>query len=391
MIDEAKKWARSGAAWWGRVRQASGPERDSVLWVGKSALAATAAWWVAQDVLHATSPAFAPFSAVLIMNATIYRSLWQALRYAGAVAVGVAIQGALGFLIGPELFVFPLVAIIALAIGQWRALGEQRTQVATAAFFAFSTYTASSASGDQFAELTQILLLVPIGCALGLAVNLCIVPPLRYRSVEQSIRVLSSEVEHLLQEMADGLRQGDLSAERTNEWIAAGERAQRSLTQAHAGLSTAEDSLPFNPRRLLPAHRGYLAFSRFRQVLVSMERSVYQLASLNRSLNQWQETEDTYKYLPVMHTYADFLTSLACIAHVLSEFDADSLAAQASEALQLTTPAQEKRQAVLKAAQEAGLLLADSTRPYGVLVVEANRLMEEFQNTCTALQTTAQR
>ncbi|MFI9019708.1 aromatic acid exporter family protein [Streptomyces griseus] len=301
MIDQVRERARSGAAWWGRVRQASGPERDSVLWVGKSALAATAAWWVAQDVLNATSPAFAPFSAVLIMNATIYRSLWQALRYAGAVAAGVAVQGALGFLIGPELFAFPLVAVIALAIGQWPALGEQRTQVATAAFFAFSTYTAASASGDQFAELTQILLLVLIGCALGLAVNLCIVPPLRYRGVEQGIRVLGGEVEHLLQEMADGLCKGDLSAERTNAWIAAGERAQRSLTQARAGLSTAEDSLPFNPRRLLPAHRGYLAFSRFRQVLVSMERSVHQLASLNRSLNQWQETEGTYQYLPVMH------------------------------------------------------------------------------------------
>ncbi|MET7760852.1 hypothetical protein [Streptomyces sp. NPDC005336] len=33
--------------------------------------------------------------------------------------------------------------------------------------------------------------------------------------------------------------------------------------------------------------------------------------------------------------------------------------------------------------------LADPTRPYGVLVVEATRLTEEFRNTCDILRTTA--
>ncbi|MFJ6698053.1 aromatic acid exporter family protein [Streptomyces sp. NPDC091272] len=382
-------WVRDVGAWLARAWRSSGHERNTVLVIVKSALAATAAWWVAYDLIGATSPAFAPFSAVLIMNATVYQSLWQALRYTAAVTAGVAVQAVLGFLIGPELFVFPLVAVIALAIGQWPALGEQRAQVGTAAFFAFSTYTMASATGDQAVQLGQIVLLVLIGCGIGLIVNLCVAPPLRYRGAEQGIQVLSQEVEALLDDMADGLRDGDVSSERTEGWIAAGKRAQRSVDQARAGLTTAEDSLPFNPRRLLPAHRGYLTFDRYRQVLVSMERAVYQLSSLNRSLHRWQETENTYSYAPVLHTYADFLVSLRDVAHVLSSIDSDTLTEQAQEACRLSGTAQEKLQDVLGSAQEADLPLADSTRPYGVLIVEATRLMEEFQYTCDALLTTA--
>ncbi|HET6859725.1 MAG TPA: FUSC family protein [Streptomyces sp.] len=380
---------RNGRAWAERALRSSGHERFTVLMIGKSTLAATVAWWVAHHLMHATSPAFAPFSAVLIMNATIHQSVWQALRYTAAVAAGVAVQGALGFLIGPELFVFPLVAVIALAIGQWAALGEQRSQVATAAFFAFSTYITASTTGDQAGELGQIVLLVLIGCVLGLIVNLGIAPPLRYRSAEQGIQMLGHEVETLLDDMADGLREGDVSAERTQAWILAGERAQGSVAQARIGLRMAEDSLPLNPRRLLPAHRGYLTFGRYRQVLVSMERSVYQLASLNRSLDQWRETENTYSYTPVLHAYAEFLTALRDIAHVLSALDTDTLTDQAAEASTRVATAQERLHAVLRAAQSAGLPLADPSRPYGVLVVEASRLMEEFQYTCDALQTTA--
>lgn len=133
------EWLRSCATWVRRAWGTPGHERNTVLLVGKNAPAATSAWWIAHDLLNAAAPAFAPFSAVLIMNAMVYKSVWQALRYTAGVTVGVAVQAAIGFLAGPDLFAFVLVAVIALCIGQWPAPGEQRSQVATAAFFAFST------------------------------------------------------------------------------------------------------------------------------------------------------------------------------------------------------------------------------------------------------------
>lgn len=379
---------RNGWAWVSRVRSSPGYERDTVLLIGKRVLAATLAWWIAHDLLHAKSSAFAPFSAVLIMNVTIYKSVWQTLRYVAAVIVGVAVQAAIGFTAGPDLFAFVVVAVIALTLGQWRALGEQRSQVATAAFFAFSTYATATTNSGRAVQLGQIILLVLIGCGLGLIVNLCIAPPLRYRSAEQGLRILAAEMESLLDEMADGLGSGDVDAERAEEWRTSGERMQSAVGQARARLSAAENSLPFNPRRLLPAHRGYLSFGRFRNALNAMERAVHQLASLTRSLGRWRETEDTYTYAPVLKAYAGFALRLRDIAHVIAELDSDTLVEQADEMCELAAAGQEALQKVLDAAGEYALPLADPSRPYGVLVVEATRLMEEFQNTSDVLKDT---
>ncbi|MFB8353040.1 aromatic acid exporter family protein [Streptomyces niveus] len=96
----------------------------------KRVLAATVAWLIAHDLLDATSPAFAPFSAVLLMHVTIYRSLAQALRYVGAVTAGVLVQTGLVHLAGPDLFTFVLVTLIASSSGG-RNMAELRTGLLT--------------------------------------------------------------------------------------------------------------------------------------------------------------------------------------------------------------------------------------------------------------------
>ncbi|WP_235445370.1 aromatic acid exporter family protein [Streptomyces sioyaensis] len=88
--------------WWRRALKSAGHGRYAVLLIAKSTLAATIAWVISYEFLHAKSPAFAPFSAVLIMQVTVYQSMVQALRYVSAVTAGVAVQGVLGFLAGPH-------------------------------------------------------------------------------------------------------------------------------------------------------------------------------------------------------------------------------------------------------------------------------------------------
>ena len=74
-------------------------------------------------------------------------------------------------------------------------------------------------------------------------------------------------------------------------------------------------------------------------------------------------------------------------AHASSvPLDEDHLADQAEELCQLADRAQHYRRQVSEQAESDGLPLADPTRPYGVLVVEATRLMEEFQHTSDVLQ-----
>ncbi|MEU9487466.1 aromatic acid exporter family protein [Streptomyces decoyicus] len=357
-----------------------------MLLIGKSTLAATIAWVISYNLLNAQSPAFAPFSAVLIMQVTIYQSLVQSLRYVGAVAAGVAVQIALGFMVGPEVVTFALVALVALMIGRWPALGVQGGQVVTAAFFAFSTYTSATGYPEKITQLGQIVLLVLIGSVVALAVNIVVFPPMRFRSAEYSVRTLAHALCDLLGDIHPVLSAGELEEEQTAQWRARAAQTGELITQARAGMRTARESLYYNPRRLFRRHHGRTGFENYGALLEALERTLYQAASLTRSLDQWRDTETSYNYRTFLERYGTFLASIADSARLLSTLDEDHLADQTEELCQLADRAQPYRRQVAEQAESDGLPLADPTRPYGVLVVEATRLMEEFQHTSDVLQ-----
>ncbi|KAA6224547.1 hypothetical protein CP973_20445 [Streptomyces albofaciens JCM 4342] len=372
--------------WWSRAWGSAGHERHTLLLIGKSTLAATIAWFFSYNLLEAESPAFAPFSAVLIMQVTVYQSLLQSLRYVGAVATGVAVQAALGYLAGPDLLTFALVAVVALTIGRWPALGSQGSQVATAAFFAFSTYVTAPAGLGKITHLAQIILLVLIGCGVGVIVNVTLVPPLRYRSAEHGIHTLARALCDLVSDMYPAMRQGELEKERISHWRGRAEQTGGLITQAENGLRTARESLYFNPRSRLGRHRDRrTGFEGYGAVLEALKRTMYQLASLTRSLDQWRQdgSENDRRFL---RGYADFLESVSRIARILGEVNEDTLADQAGDLRQLADEAQRCCRRVTDRADRDGLPLTDPAYPYGVLVVEATRLMDELQYTCDVLQ-----
>ncbi|MFL1427155.1 MULTISPECIES: hypothetical protein [unclassified Nocardiopsis] len=80
----ARRWFRRAPAFEGR-------ERDTAVLVLKATLAATLAWVTAHDLMRATTPAFAPFAALLMVRATLYRSLLRSLRMVAAVLLGIAL------------------------------------------------------------------------------------------------------------------------------------------------------------------------------------------------------------------------------------------------------------------------------------------------------------
>jgi uncharacterized membrane protein YgaE (UPF0421/DUF939 family) len=272
--------------WFTRSFAYAGYERHTLLLILKSALAATIAWYVSYDLMHARSPAFAPFSAVLIMQVTVYRSVVWSLRYAAAVTAGVAVQAALGYLAGPDLVTFVLVALIALSIGRWAVLGAQGPHVATAAFFAFSTYVGASENSTRALQLAQIVVLVLIGCAVGTAVNITVAPPMRYRSAEYGVRALARTLHDLASDIHPVLGDGAPDADTTGQWRERAARTGRMITRARTGLETAEESVYYNPRRLLRRHRGHTTFEGYRAILEALVRTLYQITSLIRSLDQ---------------------------------------------------------------------------------------------------------
>ncbi|MFI2783642.1 aromatic acid exporter family protein [Streptomyces sp. ALB3] len=387
---EGADTGRTGAVvqWWRRAFSYAGDERETLLVIGKSTLAATLAWLVAYDLLDARSPAFAPFSAVLIMQVTVYRSIVQSLRYVGAVVAGVLVQAALGFLAGPDLLTFVLVALIALTLGRWPVLGAQGPQVATAAFFAFSTYTSSSGDAQRVFRLGEIVLLVLVGCAIGTAVNVLVAPPLRYRSAEYGIRSLAHTLHDLLADMYPQLAEGVPDQDTTGGWRARAQRTEGTINQARSGLETAKESLQLNPRRLLRRYRALPGFQGYESVLGALERTLYQVAALVRGLDRSREDDEAVR--PFLRRYAAFLESAAAVAEVLTTLDETTLLPQAKRLERLAGEAEVRRDEVVEETRRLSLSLADPSAPYGMLVTEATRLLEEFQYTGQVLLEAAQ-
>lgn len=371
--------------WWSRARRADGHERQTLLMIGKSALAATIAWYVADDVIGAEAPAFAPFSAVLVMQATVYRSGLHALRFVVAVCAGVAIQGALGFLVGPNVVAFAAVALVALAIGRWPRLTPQGTQVATAAFFAFSMFVTATGTPDRLTQLGMIIILVLVGCGIGLAVNLVAVPPLRYRSAEYGVRAVASSLHDLMDEIAETLRDveqdGELDADRISDWRWRVSRIWPLIDQARASVRTARESFYLNPRRLLTRRTRATTFAGHEEVIEALARVTDQIASLTRSLDQATDDASGPARGAFLHQYADLLARLSYLPEILADLDDDRIVDQTERLDTAAREAEHLSRGLAEDAVHGDLPLSDPTRPYGVLLVEATRLTEEFRHT----------
>ncbi|MFC9502940.1 aromatic acid exporter family protein [Streptomyces sp. NPDC057002] len=371
--------------WFGRAGS-DGHERHTLALIGKSTLAAAVSWVIARDVMAAQSPAFAPFSAVLIMQVTVYQSLVQALRYVGAVAVGVGLQGVLGLLAGPHLLTFALMTLAALAIGRWRPLGSQGSQVATAAFFAFSTYVAATSDAQRWSQLGQIIVLVLIGCGIGVVVNTLVLPPLRYRSAEYGVHTLAHSLCDLIGDMYPALREGKPDEERTRHWRRRASHLAPIVRQAQSSVHTAWESTFYNPRRLWRRHRHRTSFDGYQAVVDALERVSDQVASMTRSLDQWNDAHADREGIGFARSYGEFLASLARIAELLGQVDEDRLRDQAHQLCEAAAEAQRCRDRLEDDARAGSLPLSDPAQPYGILMAEATRLTDEFQHTCDVLK-----
>ncbi|MET7638132.1 aromatic acid exporter family protein [Streptomyces sp. NPDC005438] len=394
---EAAPGTARARQWLNRAVTAAGHERYTLELVGKSTLAATASWFVAHDLLAARSPAFAPFSAVLMMQVTVYQSLAQSLRYVAAACAGVAIQGALGLLAGPDLLTFALVTLIAMVIGRWQPLGTQGGQVPTAAFFAFSTYVSATGTLPRLEQLGQIIGLVVIGCGIGVLVNITLLPPMRYRGAERSIHTLAQALGARLDDIQRTLREGPPDEELSRRWRQQAAALVPIVTQARSALHTAEESHHYNPRRLLPRHR-HRDFSGYEELVNALERVTHQVTSMTRALHQWpreehtetdkadEADEDTANLRPFLREYAALLRALTRITELFASLDENHLTTQAKQLCQAAEAAQEKREALDDHSRHTSLPLSDPSRPYGILLAEATRLMAEAQHACDVLQ-----
>ena len=283
-----------------------------LLLIGKSVVAATAGWIIANDVLAAPSATFAPFAALLMVQATISESLDRAVRYAGAMVFGVLLVGALTPVLGAATVSFALLMLVALAVGRWRKLGQQGPQVGVAALFAYSSFTHAAAPSASFAQLTSIAGLVVLGCAIGVVTNLVLAPPMRYRSANHAVSTLAESLSVLINDIDNGIRAGVPAQDEADEWLYRAEQFPQVVAQTRATVTRTVEMRRFNPRRLLL--RRQATFEGHRAIISALERVAEQLRSATRGLTYASSNDAT-----LQHAHEQFLSDCADVLAPVGE------------------------------------------------------------------------
>ncbi|MUL41766.1 hypothetical protein FZ103_11365 [Streptomonospora sp. PA3] len=364
-----------------RAHQYPGPERAMLLFILKGTVAATIAWLIAEYVLKSQSPAFAPFAAVVMVQITISESFLRSLRFALAASVGVCLEGLLGFWLNPHVWTFAVVAFLALVLGQWRRLGPQGHLVPTSAFFAYSVFVMPTAAGDRFMLLGQLVVL--LGCAVGIAVNVALLPPLRLRDARYALDNMVYTLRDLLGDISAVLRERAPDPGETQDFWQRGRRLEALSNQARDTIYEAETSLRWNPRRLL---------LRRLPPIIAYDALVHHMARIGEGM---RSVTDIMRRLPdrpgsgeqrMLGRYGDVLQEVRCAVEQLADLDPEELDSVRERFRDHLDRARSQHEEPLPDGDSGAHDGNGERLLYGGLLLEAERMLNELEAAYDALR-----
>lgn len=264
---------------------------DPVSWTNliqllKTAGAAVLAWVLATRVFGLEQAFLAPWSALLVVNSTVFRTLSQGVQQVGATVAGVTIAWLVGTSIGLDAASLALMLLVALGLGKITPLKLDGTAVASTAVIVLTIgYT------DNHHVLVERFLDTAVGIAVGLLVNLLVWPPLRDYSAARAIDSLNNDVAVLLREVGDRLHAGaDLEA--TASWVERCLDLDEAIDSAWGLVRQARESGRLNPR---PGARKVREPGYFDDLLRRMAQAVAEISSIARSVGHSLEEEHTWE------------------------------------------------------------------------------------------------
>jgi uncharacterized membrane protein YccC len=239
----------------------------------KTALAGVLAWVVATDVLGLEQAFLAPWAAVLVVHATVYRTVSRAGQQIAATFLGVLLAWASGTLFGASPLGMGVMLGIAFLLGRHRWLEEESMTVATTGIVVLATNAI-----DQSHLLAGRLLDTSVGVVVGLAVNFLVWPPLRDRAAWTHAHHLPHELGDALSQLASGLGR-DLDSAEAEDWMTRLREVDVSIDQAWGLLRQAQESGRLNPRRSQPTDLDEMV-----RALHLLEQAVAESLSLVRTI-----------------------------------------------------------------------------------------------------------
>ena len=255
-----------------------------LLQILKSVLAATAAWWFASTVMHSEMPFLAPWTALLTVHATVYRSLARGIQTTVSSGLGVLLSYVIGAFLGVELWTFALALLVGMLASRLWWIRDEGIAIATTAVFVLG-----SGFGEQAPLLTDRLLEVAVGVAFGIVVNALVVPPLRDAQASRYVDRINLLMGELLVDMSEELTRS-WDTERAEQWAQRTAEMQDMISSAWQSVRFARESSWGNPRsHAMPPLRRRRAESRpadYREILERVDEGISHLRNLTRTLRE---------------------------------------------------------------------------------------------------------
>lgn len=254
-----------------------GTERDDLVLGAKTAVAAMGAWMLARYFLPVAVATFAPFTALVALQATVYRSLRGCAQYLLAMTVGAALAATLAATAGIHGWTFGLLTLLALAIGRFRPLGEHGTQVAIVGFFAFSS------GQGRIDYIGHLVASVVIGAVCGLTAHLVLAPARHTRHRQEAVEDLYTGIHRRIGTLADAFEEEAPDAARVRQLRRDWRRLSADADRIRHTIDREAENGRLNPRRSIDGAGE--ALPRAHEAVTVAQRGLDHVRSVSRSLD----------------------------------------------------------------------------------------------------------
>jgi cell shape-determining protein MreD len=254
--------------------------RDPVAWTEiiqlvKTVVAAVVAWVIAAEVFGLPQPFLAPWGALLVVHATVYRSFWTGAKQITATVIGVLLAWVTGNILGLDPTALAIMLLAALLIGQVRWLRDEATTAAATALIVLTT-----GFSDEDHILIGRLFDTAIGVGVGVFVNALVWPPLQDLTAARAIQGVGKRVGELLAMIAEEC--GDeCTEEHVEAWVDRTQELDEQVDEAWALVRQARESGRLNPRRDSAVVRKPGAFG---DILRRTEQALAEVRSIARTI-----------------------------------------------------------------------------------------------------------
>jgi uncharacterized membrane protein YgaE (UPF0421/DUF939 family) len=228
--------------------------------------------------------------------------------------VGVLLAFAVGSVLGLNPVTLGVTLLVGFALGATPVFRSDGLAVATTALIVLTTGTSTSTGA-----LAERLLDTSIGIAVGILVNLAVLPPLNDRAAARQVDRIDDRVGRLLGDIADDLA-GGCDAERAEDWVSRSRDLEDEIEHAWRAVTEATESTRLNLRSRL---RRTSKSQTYADVLHRLEQAVAEVRSMARTLGVSLEASDTWD-----DTFRDrWLGLLRDTGRAVEEADDDALRA----------------------------------------------------------------